>query len=258
MAGLAYLYQGQVVSFDDEKYIDPQYGTARLKMIANGTHYHGFTSDVSASEYCPLKFNVSGTQARIASSTSRSHAFTDNEYTSKWSGTGYESYTTTIEKTYPAGTYYQGNVTSQTSEYLSTTNLNARSQGFTKVSHWEEPVATTTIMTSNPTASTKSTNTYSESSGTYAYGPRATYYTYTTSDYQSHYLAATGSTTSWRRSTMQYSSVKYGTDSVVVQASETRKTTCKNYTYSGFVDVQKDEWHETVTATVEILHNCNL
>ena len=259
MAGLAYIYQGNTVSFDDPKYIDSEFATSKLLMSVSGApHYHGFTSDRTASEYCPLVFNVSGTKARIGQWKSRSRAFTDDEYREVWSGTGYVSRTRTYRKTNPAGTYHQGGVSSQTSKYYSTSYQGQRLISYSYVSNWENPVAVTTMMSNNPTGSSLATNTHSERdiSNTYGYNP--TFYTYSQSESSNTYSNMTGSSKSWRRSTVSYASVKYGTNQMVVEASTTYSSSCKMYTFGELATVEMPEWYETQTITEEFLHNYNV
>lgn len=99
---LRYIYNG--VAYDMSPFADPPGGKARLNII-NGTktERYGFTSDVTASQYAPMKYMINGKVAylgRTSSSSSSSSAEStrpsDNYQTSsrQWHETRTTYYTT--------------------------------------------------------------------------------------------------------------------------------------------------------------------
>jgi len=265
MAGLAYIYQGEEISFDDPEFNDPQFGTIRLNMNVSGSKVrHGFTSDVSASQYCSLKFRINSSQtARIGRQRTRSRVSSESEHTESWSGTGYLSETRTVEEIIDDKTIWTGAYTMQssfTSSCAASTWCGEFGTSFTYRTGAEETGTTKFYEQTSSTSQiyTESSETYNEARG-YQLWYRTMLYT-TTLQTATQYVYPTY-TVSYRDSGLKYtklSSVSRTETNGITQSHLTRTNMSRNITYGAFETTIEPRHTLTHTATFETLHNYNL
>lgn len=261
MAGLAYIYQGEQISFDDPEFNDPQFGTMRFNMNVGGSKVkHGFTSDVTASQYCSLKFRINSSQtARIGRQRTRSRVSSEPEHTETWSGTGYVSKTATVEEVIGDRTIWTGALSSsgssKTSHWTHDWNVSSASYYTTEITPLVE---ITTSFLSNTTRS----STLETQSAAIDYGR--------TDGYQLWYRTALNSNTTYynsnstqSRSTYsirvtKLSSVSRTQEGGMLHGYGVYSSMSHYYTYGEFETTIQPQHTLTHTATFETLHNYNL
>lgn len=259
MAGLAYIYQGQQISFDDPEYNDPHFGTCRMDMrVGSTTVKHGFTSDVTASQYCSLKFRLNSTQtARIGRQRTRSRVSSEAEHTESWSGTGYVSTTEVVEEVIGDRTIWTGRISSQgkwTTSYESF-DWNNRSATFSTLK--TEPAQELTTSYLSNTTSTSMSETYKTGWSTRVDGYQIWYRSALESHTNYYNSNSTGTFYTYTMVITKLSSASR-TQNGQLQGSYSRITTSGMTTFDVFETTIQPQHTLTHTATFETLHNYNL
>lgn len=261
MAGLAYIYQGEMVSFDDEKYNNPQFGTMRFRMnVSNSEVDHGFTSDVTASQYCSLKFRINSSQtARLGRQLTRSRVSSEAEHTESWSGTGYLSATTTTEEVIGDRTIWTGALSSMGSSKTShwTHDWNVSSASY--YTYEKTPlIETTTSFLSNTLSSSayESTSKVLDSGRTDGY---QIWYRTELNSYTTYYYSnSTQSLSTYVLRVTKLSSASRTQQGGMIHGFGIYGSLTHSYTYGEFETTIQPQHTLTHTATLETLHNYNL
>ena len=261
MAGLAYIYQGQQISFDDPEYNDPQFGTMRFNMNVGGSKVkHGFTSDISASQYCSLKFRINSSQtARIGRQRTRSRVSSEPEHTETWSGTGYVSKTATVEEVIGDRTIWTGALSSMGSSRTShwTHDWNASSASYYTTEKTPLVETTTSYLSNTSRSSTLETISSVLASGR-TDGYQVWYRSALVSNTDYYYSNSTQTRSTYVLRVTKLSSASRTQDDGMLHGYGIYETISRFYTYGEFETTIQPQHTLTHTATFETLHNYNL